>query len=61
MNDEERQNKLRQIRTLLDKAGQEYVAVLTEERAAQHRRDLAYRQVEAFIREEQNLLLRRDL
>jgi hypothetical protein len=60
MNNEERQNKLRQIRLLLDKASQEYATALTEQREAEHRRDLAYRQVETLIREEQNLLLWRD-
>jgi hypothetical protein len=61
MTNEERQNKVNQVRLQLDKASQEYATALTVQREAEHRRDLAYRQVETLIREEQDLLLWRHI
>jgi hypothetical protein len=58
MNDVQK-TKLAEIRRQLDESSSEYVEAYREQQAAERKRDLAYRKVETFIRQEQDLLLLR--
>jgi pyoverdine/dityrosine biosynthesis protein Dit1 len=51
--------KLIEIRRLLDEASTEYTEAYKEQQAAERKRDLAYRKVTDFIRQEQDVLLLR--